>query len=351
MVFKRAFILLAFCLFAFPVQAELSQYLENEIAVDSQSQSERRTALRTLFSQSIVRVTGRVDAPDNSVINNAIQNASSYVIQFGYRNVDGQLMLRASFDQRRVLELLDEAGLTAWTSQRPTVLLWIATRGDDGATDILSRDTNNTFIDAIQQRAQLRGFPIFFPLMDLTDRMVIEPRDVWGRFDREVREASDRYPADAVVMGRLERTVLENEEQGYRLGWQLLNDAIRTNESFEGETPETVAEQLADYLFSLLAEAFVVDSESDELNQIQILVTNTGELSALLDAERVLTRAGVVRSSRLKHFRQGQALFEITVSGPLQRYLQMLALERNLEVAEEIDPDQIPEQLEFRWAR
>jgi hypothetical protein len=51
--------------------------------------------------------------------------------------------------------------------------------------------------------ADERGLPIVLPLLDLQDMGAVTFTDVWGGFDDRVLAASQRYRADAVLIGRV----------------------------------------------------------------------------------------------------------------------------------------------------
>src|SRR5690606_16164886 len=118
--------------------------------------------------------------------------------------------------------------------ERPMTLLWIAIDTGQGERALLpavgappgaSADME-ALLDGLREElvtvAEERGLPVTLPLLDLEDMAAVGFADVWGGFEQTVLAASDRYGADAVLVGRVRMTELGNEVQ-----WMLLRDGQR----------------------------------------------------------------------------------------------------------------------------
>jgi len=81
--------------------------------------------------------------------------------------------------------------------------------------------------------------PIAFPLLDLEDRAVIGITDVWGNFSDIIREASQRYSVDAILVARLHK-----ENNAWQGRWTIYHDGLSRNwQSAQLELEDLLQEQ------------------------------------------------------------------------------------------------------------
>lgn len=199
--------------------------LEFEV-VEGQEPLTEEDYVRLAMGQLLTRVTGRSDAFLDPTLGDLVINADQYVIQRGYPDRENLLV---SFDARAIEDALVQRNQPVWGEERPLTLLWVAVDAGFGARGILAAEapdaTENEALAVVEEelRAQLelaasdRGLPISLPLWDLQDRRALDFIDVWGGFSDRVRQASERYAADAVLSGRVRVT-----ERGYDVQWTLI---------------------------------------------------------------------------------------------------------------------------------
>jgi hypothetical protein len=128
-------------------------------------------------------------------------------------------------------------GLPVWGPERPLTLLWIAVDDGMGGRALLgANDAAELGVESSPATASLltalrgeltavadeRGLPVTLPLLDLEDFSVVTFVDVWGGFDDRVVAASQRYGADAVLIGRVRPGLV-----GYEVQWLLIAGAER----------------------------------------------------------------------------------------------------------------------------
>src|SRR5690606_5592721 len=138
-----------------------------------------------------------------------------------------QTLLQTRFDAQAMARAVREAGLPLWGDERPATLVWLAL--EDGRQRVLlsagladdAADEPASFgaeaLSALQAAAEARGVPLILPLLDSQDRAQVAYADVAGGFVERVLAASERYGADAVLVGRVLRT-----GQIWSGRWQLL---------------------------------------------------------------------------------------------------------------------------------
>jgi len=182
----------------------------------------RSTAVRLAMRRLLTRITGVRDPDAAPDLARLIANASSYV------SFDGMVdrgRFRVEFYPNQIDEALQALGRPVWGPERPLTLLWIAIDAGRGERVLLSDGgiSADTFTDTvggvgvspeavelaaaireeIAKVADERGLPIRFPLLDLEDLLMVTPADIWGGFVEQIEAASERYGADAILIGRI----------------------------------------------------------------------------------------------------------------------------------------------------
>jgi len=223
------------------VAVEVSGLYEAEVPVTGQSREERVAASRTALEEVLVKVTGSAEVLQQPEIVKLLDQADQWVQRYQYRAAPpvpqappametpppepaaqipasndtselipaeappppapGQLLWMA-FDRETINQRLAEAGLPVWGVNRPRTLLWLAVE-DNGERYLVGGDNRSDLQKIITDQARHRGLPLSLPLMDLQDQAALTVTDVWGDFSDVILNASERYQADAVLVGRV----------------------------------------------------------------------------------------------------------------------------------------------------
>jgi len=193
--------------------------------------TDRAQAVNLAMRQLLTRVTGDRDAGADPDLQDMVVNASQYVESYA---VPDRQTARVSFYSDAIERALESRNRPVWGPERPMTLLWIAIDTGQGERALLPADgappgasaDMEALLDGLREElvtvAEERGLPVTLPLLDLEDMAAVGFADVWGGFEQTVLAASDRYGADAVLVGRVRMTELGNEVQ-----WMLLRDGQR----------------------------------------------------------------------------------------------------------------------------
>ena len=122
--------------------------------------ADRAAAFGEALKIAAVRASGRRDAGDATVIAAAAADPTRYIQQY---STTTDRMLKVGFDGRAMEQLLQQAGLPLWPSERPltTVLLFIpSTGGGSRAVTAAERPAERL---EIERAAQVRGVPLTWP--------------------------------------------------------------------------------------------------------------------------------------------------------------------------------------------
>ena len=267
---------------------EVASLYEARVPVESQDRELRTQALRSAFSEVLVRVSGRaelVDATAFPAVQQAIESATRYAQQYRYVRSEpdtatGQasLILWVRFDETAVNRLLRENHLPVWGSTRPATLVWLVI-DNRGQRQLVGSDPRNETYVSLQQRATLRGVPLRFPLLDLTDRSAVRVSDVWGNFESTILRASERYQTEAVLVGR----VFQGYSGHWSARWSLYVDSRRQDWSLTGQSITDVLQPGIDKTAEALAVRYAQVDHSDEAS----ILMHVRDVNNLTDYNRV----------------------------------------------------------------
>ncbi|MCI0517375.1 MAG: DUF2066 domain-containing protein, partial [Woeseiaceae bacterium] len=138
-----------------------------------------------------------------------------------------------------------------------------------------------------------------------------------GGFDERVLQASERYGAEAVLIGRVRPTAA----QPYRWTWHFGNDV----QEFSGE-PAQVVDQLANSLVVQFAVAGNVPLET-----VSLTISGVDSLVAYGEVQRIISGLSPVETFSIEAVSGDRIRFMVHVYGGAERLSQALQTSRRLE--------------------
>lgn len=208
----------------FAQNAKLDLY-RSVVPVRSQDASERQFAAQKGLQEVLVRMSGSASVLESPSVQEAIGKAQRYLEQFQYARLDNSELKQKGFEEnlslvfsaRVVKEILREAKQPFWPETRPKTLVWLVENHIDDGKRFLGADSSHPLIQSLNASAKLRGAPLIYPLLDLDDQIALSPEQVWNLNEAAIYEASARYHADVILLGRFSET-----SQGVMLAtWQI----------------------------------------------------------------------------------------------------------------------------------
>lgn len=316
------------------VAEEVPNLYEASVAVENQDKEKRTEAIRAAFTEVLVRVSGKTNlatSPEYPSIKTAIETATRYAQQYRYLKTspaaDTQqagLMLWVRFDETATSRLLRDNNLPVWGSARPATLLWLAV-DDRGRRELLGNDARNETYTLLLERAKLRGLPIRFPLLDLTDRTNLRVSDVWGNFESTILQASQRYQTEAVLVGR----VFQSYSGAWTARWSLYSDSRRTDWTVNGKTIAEVLNPGIDNTAESLALRYAQVGQVDD-RSVLVEVKAIKGLADYNRAMKYLHSISHVSSVQPYQVAAESAIFQVTVPGGRLAVARAVALGRVL---------------------
>tara|TARA_B100001057_G_scaffold379907_1_gene385539 strand:+ start:292 stop:1503 length:1212 start_codon:yes stop_codon:yes gene_type:complete len=351
----------------------VSGIYSERVPVANESDAERKQAFKNALQIVLVRATGEQSNISHPAVQEALSNAQSYVEAFRYFSeavtptlvnrriglhqgiadsaveltvgdsqdelmpnqgqqnatvptVDEQRFIEVEFSSVSIEQMLTEARIPLWDSNRPSVLVWMALQDESGNRSLMSSDINSDIINLIRVFANERGLPVLFPVLDFEDRRNLNEDLVWRLDEDAIRSASLRYGADSILTGRLHFTSSEELVGLWQFQFQgetQVFDGFSTDlEAYLNAPLERVTAQLAQYFaivpeLELAASAILrVDGISD-LQDYSALVAYIGGLGLV---DKLATSQ--VSGDRLE--------LRLGLVGDVQQLYELIALDRDL---------------------
>jgi hypothetical protein len=324
-----------------PVPAETADLYTIQVPVDQSEADWREQAYRRALSQVLVRVTGQRDAAGDPALEALFEDPSRLVQ--GYRRGADQT-LWVTFDGRAIAARLREAGRAVWGSERPVTLLWLAVDRGGGERELIgaedgpaaaaangAEDDPDRFLrERVEEVARARGLPVVWPLLDAEDRGRVAFSDVWGGFEEPVLEASARYGANSILLGRIDAD-----------GFQL----PRWTWYFGGEqrswraSVEDALHRVGDLMAGQLAAV-----GDERATSVRLTVTGVTDLAAYADVSRYLSSVSIVRDVSLEQMGDNALTYRLELLGASERLGRVLRLSGRFGALEEVvDPGRGPD--------
>lgn len=267
-------LMLCAAFFALPsMAAQVSNLYEVREAVADQQPEQREEALQRAFDTLVLRLTGDAGASQRPAVAELRKNPEQMVSRYAYEN-DRILVF---FDPQTTERSLRDAGLALWGANRPSILSWWLVDAEDGSRLIGDGQDQSA---ALRTAAQHRGLPLRLPLADLGEQMLGVAEAAKGEEVQALREASERYDADALLAVTAAQTGTQWEAQ-----WRLWLGEDETGGKASGQTHEALADAVWLAVSTFLAPRYTVAAGEVEEITLEILdadVDRFAELERLL---------------------------------------------------------------------
>jgi hypothetical protein len=301
---------------------EMTSLYTAEVSLDPDENDPRSAAYRDALAVVLMRVSGSDVVDDPEMMDLLFPNPASYVVQFRPGEAD---TLWVTFDGNAVEDVLRRNGQVVWGSDRPLTLVWLAVDWGQGEREIIGADDPERTVDQartidrnrlLRQRildvAEHRGLPVAFPLLDTEDLARVTFPDIWGGFDELVLDASQRYEANSVLIGRV------RADSGQRNRWTY--HFAGEERAWTGE-PELVVNLVAD----MLAAEFAIGGNAT-LQSVTLAVAGINTVDAYGSVQRILSGLNVVESFAITSVDGDRIQYRVEAHGGAQRLARALRL-------------------------
>ena len=305
------------------------------VPLDSEDPEGRDLAYRQALDQVLIRVTGSDDELQLEELAEIFSDPDRYLLR--YRPVPDD-SLEVTFDGNAIENVLRQARRTLWDADRPLTLVWLAVDWGQGEREIVGSDEaqfsgdasrtidrNRLLRERVQQTAGRRGIPVAFPLLDTEDLQQVSFSDIWGGFDDRLLEASRRYSASSVLVGRIRPETAQQNRWTFYFGEEQL--------VWYGE-PEEVMNVLANQLAALFAIPGGAPLESYSL-----IVDGVDSVVAYGKVQQLMDGIGVIEEFSLRSVSGSKVKYSVSVYGGIERLSKALELSGVLQMSVMVSND------------
>ena len=320
-----AIILALACGLAVAQDASSEQYYTVTLDVPDRSERARRQAMRKALGIVLRRMTGRAELPTGTAVRGALDAAEGYALSFGYaRRGDGGSAMIVRFDPRGIRQVIEEAGLSVWSLARPRVVAWVLVEGADKEM-ILDASSQHGIALAMKRSAEEFGVPLVFPLMDIDERLEMRPMLLRGLFFDQVRQASRRYDADYILLGRVAQSKDNDDWSG---SWVLSQPGTAISETASNGAAEAVARAGLGFVLEALSSRFALHVQSDV--RVRISVEGVRGLSDYAALLRYLRELDGVERAETRELTRDLLTLDIWLATSWEGFLDLLGQDRRL---------------------
>ena len=185
-------------------------YQVREPVADQQPES-RDAAMQKALQTLVLRLTGDAKALQNPALEGLRKEPQQIVSQFGF---EGDALL-VEFDPASTDQQLRQAGLALWGANRPAILTWWLNEAPEGSQLVGESQSASALL---REAAQHRGLPLRLPLADLSEQALGSADVLLANDPQALREASERYGADALLAVRAAESGGLRHRRGRDLG-------------------------------------------------------------------------------------------------------------------------------------
>ncbi|MEJ2646488.1 MAG: DUF2066 domain-containing protein [Gammaproteobacteria bacterium] len=310
--------------------APVEHLFQAEVPVADQGAGERGAAVHKALADVLVRLTGEQDVAQQPAAANLLSNPDRFVQQYRYRrkpppdvkpSSTSALWLWVRFDARGVEKAVRQAGLPLWGRERPLTLIWLAVQ-DGNQRYLVASDADSDMRRAVQREAHRRGVPVLFPLLDLEDQSRVQFPDVWGGFVGVVTDASKRYHAPDVLIGRLAHQSGGN----WTARWTMELDGDEINWVASDPSVDTVLAAGIDGAADRLAARLAVSPGSGGQTQLSLTVDGVQSLADYARVSKYLASLTPVQQLDITRVDGSQVTFGLELDGATGTLDQAIAL-------------------------
>ncbi|RLU02059.1 MAG: DUF2066 domain-containing protein [Ketobacter sp.] len=315
--------------------AEITNLYKASVEVENRSAEARDVAVAEGLARVLVRVSGNSAIVAEGTVQDALKGANRYMAQYGYQTretlspEDGKLikttLLNVSFDEVAVNQFLRKQGFPIWSSSRPNIVLWSAVRDGGGSREVVGGQNQPALQQLFSTQASRRGLPLILPAFDSEDLSQVRAGDIWGMFVDPIKQASQRYQANVVVVAKL--LVMPD---GAQISAAMSLDDRQQWWEVSGATLEQAVADFMDQLGDRVGARFAVQASLDVGEQVILDVSNVDELRDYARLGEYLDGLLAIRDWRLSLVKGSQHQYLITLESNLEALEQSFRIDRKL---------------------
>ncbi|WAJ69293.1 DUF2066 domain-containing protein [Catenovulum adriaticum] len=287
-----------------------------QIAVQTQTYQERQNAYKKAIEVVFIRISGNPHISNHSDIKSAITNSTRYLSQYQFQHIDGQLFLKAQFNEKAINQQIRATGGTIWGSRRPQLIWWLALENDDGQRNIVA-DGNNDITRSVFEQSRVRGVASLFPLVDFDDLMLVSLSDIWGRFDEPALRASERYQAEVIVLGKIFKQKAQDSvsSQAWFAQLNLVDGSHSQPLLVNADDKNLLMSKVVDEVANLLAQKYSIKASDVTTEDLSLTVENIDNAAEAIVIQDFLATISAVDTVKIYQLNQSGVTYHLNLLG------------------------------------
>ncbi|RSM29376.1 DUF2066 domain-containing protein [Aeromonas salmonicida] len=291
----------------------------------------------------LVKVTGKRDILTQPDVVKALAAPGDYVQHYGYQDVGPVKFLKADFNVAKVNALISQSKFALLGPARPQMALWLVI--NEGERRILPDQSSDGWASALRTQSQAMGLPVSIPLMDLDDNMAVNATDVWGRFAAPILQASQRYGAEMVVLGKLtpegDKWSIDWGLYGPKAGGELAELTRGSSSGTQAEVAQHFADELAAWLVQNYGALISGVASSQTL-----VVEGLSGIDGMITVQKMLQGMASVTKVTIGKLEGDKVTFDLSLQGDKAELIRGLQLESRLRQIDDNDSG-----LRYQWSQ
>jgi hypothetical protein len=325
-------VIFLFLVFSSANAAVVQGLYEAEKIVPNQSAEARAEAMKSALIDVLAKISGKPGIGAVPEITPELEKARNYIQQYRYRKIPensflstdaavGSQIIWIRFDERAVNKLLQKNNLPVWGRTRPQTLVWLAVE-QEGARYVVGSNAQEEARFALESAAKRRGISMLLPLMDLEDQQKVTFADVWTNNQEPVFLASQRYQADAILVGQM--SLLANDtwqgrwvlyEGGQGLSWNAQSAYL--TELVDGGISGSL---------EILGSRYAQVYDSSSQGSVDIAVIDLQSLDQFAKVSKYLESLEQVKNIFPTHIDHNSVTYRLDIRGNSQGLIQTIKL-------------------------
>lgn len=316
------------------------------LPISDYSETSREAAFRDGLEALMIRVTGKryLDISEHTSLKP--QAILGFVQQYRYHADEADTQpkeIELLYDKASVNKLLQKAQLPIWNEERPSLLMWLVVQ-QGGERRLVTDSELTPWLETLRTQANLRGLPIILPLGDISDAQNVDVSDLWGGFHQKVINASTRYQADMVLVGKL-----RDEGGVWASDWSLFSDYPRLDWQLTSRTQGSLMQELVDALLEPVGQRYVMPTNKSGRAEVLLEVSGVVTLPQVNYLMNQLNALSPVTQASLYKARPDSIQFRLVVDGNKTTLLRAIEKLSKIESASHVQTIDSEVDLHYRW--
>jgi len=299
-----------------------------------ENQGQRNEAINNALQGVLSKLLSNQARSNTQAIDAILVDAPQYVQQYRFenpnrsettKNENSSQLLIVDFNPFALNTALKSHGFQTWGTDRPEVLLWLVVE-DNRKRQVFAADTMPKLETAIGNAVESKGLTLLFPLMDLTDRRQLSVNDIWLGFDDRIRQASERYGVDHILVGRLSRKTTNK----WTVDWKFFQQKKIDEWQAKSVGRDQAIQIGIDGVFERMIPAYVSKELNIVASGIEIKISGITNLSDAQQVENHLKSLSTVQTVEWLTIQPKFVIFRLTLNGNEEQLQQLLATDEKL---------------------